>query len=175
MGGSGSGFQGTRKATVEDGLTLSMKALIDKRAFVPGSQTSGSWAWLYPGNEPHARIRYVANLRNPDDAWCELSYTANGHPVTSFIRLTTTTPRYGGRRWWFLCPLPREDGGPPRRVAKLHLPPGGRYFGSREAYDLTYTSCRESGRFRALHRLLAADLDLDASEVRAALGRRGFR
>ena len=42
------------------------------------------------------------------------------------VRLVTTEPTYGGRRWWFLCPLARQDGGPPRRVAKLYLPPGGR-------------------------------------------------
>jgi hypothetical protein len=56
------------------------------------------------------------------------------------VRLVTTKPNYGGRRWWFICPLVRRDGGPPRRVAKLYLPSGGKYFGSREAYGLTYTS-----------------------------------
>ena len=63
------------------------------------------------------------------------------------VRLVTTRPTYGGRRWWFLCPLARNDGGPPRRVAKHYLPPGGTYFGSRQAYGLTYTSCQESGKF----------------------------
>jgi hypothetical protein len=37
-----------------------------------------------------------------------------------------------------ICPIVRRDGGPPRRVAKLYLPSGGKYFGSREAYGLTY-------------------------------------
>jgi hypothetical protein len=40
----------------------------------------------------------------------------------------------------------RRDGGPPRRVAKLYLPSGSKYFGSREAYALTYASCQESGK-----------------------------
>ena len=43
-------------------------------------------------------------------------------------------------------------------MAKLYLPPGGRYFGSREAYGLTYTSCQESGKFDGLFRQLAADM-----------------
>jgi hypothetical protein len=34
---------------------------------------------------------------------------------------------------------------PPRRVAKLYLLCAGKYFGSREGYGLTYTSCQESG------------------------------
>ena len=88
------------------------------------------------------------------------------------IRLVTTEPTYGGRRWWFLCPLARNDGGPPRRVAKLYLPPGGRYFGSREAYELTYTSCQESGKFDGLYRRMAAHMGMDPSSIRLALKRR---
>jgi hypothetical protein len=174
MGGSGSGFQGTRKATVEDGLTLSMKALLDKEAFQPGRLTAGTWSWLYPGSAPHASITYRADLRDSDHAWCELRYAVRGEPVTQHIGLTVTRPRFGGVRWWFLCPLPRKGGGEQRRAAKLHLPPGARYFGSREAYGLTYTSCRESGRLRALHNRLAADLDMDPASVRAALRGRGY-
>ena len=85
--------------------------------------------------------------------------------------LVTTQPTYGGRRWWFLCPLARNDGGPPRRLAKLYLPPGGRYFGSRQAYGLTYTSCRESGKFEGLYRRLAAHMGTDPSSIRHALRR----
>src|SRR3954469_12886501 len=57
-------------------------------------------------------------------------------------------PHYGGRRGWCICPLVRNDGGRPRRVAKLYLPSGGKYFGSREGHGLTYTSCQESGKGR---------------------------
>ncbi len=87
------------------------------------------------------------------------------------VRLVTTEPTYGGRRWWFLCPLTRQDGGPPRRVAKLYLPPGGTYFGSREAYGLTYTSCQESGKFDGLYRQLAANMGTDVASIRLALKR----
>ena len=70
----------------------------------------------------------------------------NGEAVDYKVRLVTTKPNYGGHRWWFICPIVRRDGGPPRRVAKLYLPSGSKYFGSREAYALTYTSCQESGK-----------------------------
>lgn len=81
------------------------------------------------------------------------------------VRLVTTTPHYGGTQWWFICPLVCQDGGPPRRVAKLYLPPGEKYFGSREAYGLTYTSCQESGKYRALFRLIAAAMGTDEKTV----------
>ena len=75
--------------------------------------------------EPHANIGYEANLIDPDAAWLRLTYTASGNPMDYRVRLVTTQPTYGGRRWWFLCPLARKDGGPPRRAAKLYLPPAG--------------------------------------------------
>jgi hypothetical protein len=59
----------------------------------------------------------------------------------------------------------RNDGGPPRRVAKLYLPSGGKYFGSREGYGLTYMSCQESGKNRGLNRLLASELDMDEKTI----------
>ncbi len=170
MGGQGSGWQGTKSATVEDSLVLSVSALVRKRALVAGARTAGSWCWTYEGNnEPHATISYEADLRNRDAAWLRLDYRANGEPVDYRIRLDATKPNYGGLRWWFICPLARQDGGPPRRLAKLYLPPGGRYFGSREGYGLTYTSCQESGKFRGLYRRLAADMGADEESIRALL------
>jgi hypothetical protein len=175
MGGYGSGWQGSKKTQVEDSLVLSTTSLLHRKALVPGAWTAGSWAWTYEGEAaPHATIGYEASLQNPADAWLRLHYTVSGEPVDYRLRLVTTRPTYGGRRWWFICPLVRRDGGPPRRVAKLYLPPGGRYFGSRAAYGLTYASCQESGQFRRLYRHLAAELGTDEAGIRRVLGRRAF-
>jgi hypothetical protein len=38
-------------------------------------------------------------------------------------RLVTTQPTYGGRRWWFLRPLARKDGGPPRNALNVEAAP----------------------------------------------------
>jgi hypothetical protein len=171
MGGHGSGFQGARKTTVEDGLTLSLSAMLEKGALVPGSTSSGSWHWSYPGHEPHARVRYVGNMVDLDSASITLDYRVDDQPMRYAVRLVSTVPRFGGRRWWFLCPLARKDGKPPRRVAKLHLPPGQRYFGSREAYGLTYRSVHESWARRALFRRLAVQMGIDEASMSRALRR----
>ena len=173
MGGLGSGWQGSKKATVEASLCLSMPALLKKKALVAGAWTSGSWAWIREGAEgPHATIGYEANLVDTSAAWLRLRYEARGEAVDYKVRLVTTRPTYGGLRWWFLCPLQRPDDGPAQRVGKLYLPPGGRYFGSRAAYGLTYTSCQESRKFDGLYRRLAADMGIDAALVREAMKRR---
>ena len=149
---------------VEGSLVLTAASLVRKRALVAGASTSG---WASDGEDkPHATIGYEANLLDRDNAWLRLHYRRNGEPVDYRVRLVTSTPHYGGLRWWFICPLVRNDGAPPRRVAKLYLPSGGKYFGSREGYGLTYTSCQESGKGGKLWRALGAETGMDEKTIR---------
>jgi hypothetical protein len=172
LGGLGSGWQGSKKATVEGSLVLTVSSLLRKRALSPGAWTRGSWGWTYEGEDrPHATIGYEANLTDVENGWLRLHYRRNEQAVDYRIRLKTTRPNFGGLRWWFMCPLVRRDGGPPRRVAKLYLPPGGTYFGSREGYGLTYLSCQESRKLGGLCRRLAAEMGMDEATIRAALNR----
>src|SRR5262249_11129670 len=91
--------------------------------------------------------------------------------VGYWIALTTTRPHFGGLRWWFVCPLVRNGQECNRRVAKLYLPPGGRYFGCRHCYGLTYTTCPESHQFDTLFRHLARDLGCGFGEAKWAMER----
>jgi hypothetical protein len=73
------------------------------------------------------------------------------------IELTTTSLHRGVVRWYFTCPLVREEGGVcARRVAKLWLPEGQRHFGCRECYDLTYASSVDSYALDKLIKIMAA-------------------
>jgi len=72
--------------------------------------------------------------------------------------ITKTRCNYGGFRYWFICPLVTNSQVCDRRVAKLYLPPGGKYFGCRHCYNLTYTSCKESHKFDNLFVLLAESI-----------------
>ena len=170
MGGSGSGFNGVKKARVEDALVLNVNSLVRKKALVPGSWTRGAWCWTYDGDgASHSSIGYEADLCDQDRAWLRLEYRRNDEPVDYKVKLVTTKPNYGGTRWWFICPLVRQDGGPPRRVGKLYLPSGQKYFGSRAGHDLTYTSCQESGKDRRFFSRLAEETGLDDEVVRRLL------
>ncbi len=62
------------------------------------------------------------------------------------IRLQSTRPYFGGLHWWFICPLLRLARPCNYRASKLYLPPGGRYYGCRHCYDLTYQSCQQSDK-----------------------------
>jgi hypothetical protein len=61
-------------------------------------------------------------------------------------RLVWTPCNFGGRRWWFVCPLVVNGRACNRRVGVLYLG-GGKYFGCRPCHDLTYESSRESHKF----------------------------
>jgi hypothetical protein len=68
--------------------------------------------------------------------------------VTLPIELTHTVPHFGGKRWWFTCPLKTQEGLPcRRRVAKLWLPEGQMYFGCSKCHGLGYQSSLESHDF----------------------------
>jgi len=71
------------------------------------------------------------------------------------ISITTTHPRFGGRRFWFQC-----DCG--RRCGRLYLPPDQHVFRCRICYNLTYRSAQE-------HDQREYDLARNPSTMMAAL------
>lgn len=140
MGGYGSGRTGGRP-TIEDGRTLDLPLLFRKRCLQDGgSLTGGVLTWSSNGN-PIAKIGFSYDLTDAEYAWLKLSFTLTpygGQPqqIEQRITLSSTNPNYGGRRWWMLCPVTGE------RVAKMHMPPGGGKFASRNAWRLGYHSQR---------------------------------
>ena len=93
-----------------------------------------------------ASANYSVSAGDDDERVLLLSYCLRGsEDISTAIRLHTTRPNFGGRRWWFECPLLVGDRECGRRAGKLYLK--GRYFGCRDCHDLTYQSCQESHRF----------------------------
>jgi hypothetical protein len=153
MGGSGSGnrYRWDKKTTVEECRVLDVFSMARDGLFAADSQRFGTWVWYRRINgERVARIGYEVNtIERPP--WLRLYYTVtpwNGEKQDYDYRiwLRTTPCTYGGRRWWFTCPLTRNGRACGRRVGKLYFPPGGRYYGCRHCYDLTYESCQQSDK-----------------------------
>jgi hypothetical protein len=128
---------------------------------------SGGWRWEVGGGGEF-RLDYEADTLDPADAAVHLWYCpcnptmATGEREENYrVPLTSTLPFFGGRRWWWTCPLTINGRACGRRVAKLHLPPGGRLFGCRVCHGLTFRSCQESHRHDRLFRLLARGMGCD--------------
>jgi hypothetical protein len=137
---------------VEDGLTLNIDQLIKARFLVPGSRILGRIDWTFTRTgQPAGAARYDSQLALPN-AYLRLYFTVSDPirderpSIEQEIRLTTTTPRLGGLRWWFICP---ESGA---RVGRLHLPPGSMQFAARRAHGLKYACQTENAHQRATRR-----------------------
>ena len=143
MDGSREAKRRERKDVVEDCLVLSVRDV--RRG---AGRRSGSLRWRC-GDQVLGLIEYAINLRSAEQGCLWLWYTAAGGANHVAISMASTVLHSGGRRWWFRCPVTGD------RVGKLYLPPGATRFAGRQAHDLTYTSCRESGREKGLWRRMA--------------------
>ena len=172
MGGSGSGFPmwKDKKYTVEDCLSLDLNKLIQKKLIGPWN-TSGNLVWTSTGTgEKKASCGFQVEVLHQDSILLTLNYTVTireeKHEVKLPIQLETTRPNFGGKRWWFLCPLVKNNVPCKQRAGKLHKPPGGLYFGCRHCYSLTYTSCQESHQFDRLYGHMAMRMGCSIKEVK---------
>lgn len=172
MGGWGSGrWQShTKKDTVEECRVLSIARWMQEGVLQPGSRRYGSWAWTNASTgEQVASIGYELNTTDMTAPAVRLFYTLTRaqERLDYAVPLRTTLPHFGGVLWWFLCPLSVSGRACRRRVAKLYLPLGGRYFGCRHCYDLTYDSCQESHKYSRVLAMVARSIgsDMTGEEV----------
>lgn len=183
MGGSGSGnhyhwWRPSKKTVVENCRRLDVNQLMREGALRAGTHSSGAWNWSDARTgEQKSSIGYEFWTLDGTAPWLRLFYTftETQDRLDYRVGLTTTRLRFGGVRWWFICPLVVNGRPCGRRVAKLYLPPHGRYFGCRHCHDLTYTSCQESHKFDGLCRVMAGDLGLSFAAARRAMNRLGKR
>ena len=152
MGGPGSGshyhwWRYGKKTVVERCRSLDANRWMREKILTAAAHLSGEWRWMNAGTGAEtSAIGFEVCTTDQANPWLRLSYSfsGTGEAVDYRVRLATTYPTFGGLRWWFLCPLRRPDGQTcGRRVGKLYLPLGQRYFGCRQCHDLTYTSCQE--------------------------------
>ena len=179
MGGPGSGnfqhwWRPPKKGVVEDSLTLDANEWAREGILKAGVRHGGAWRWTYRSGSGFS-VRYEVLTRELGSPLLRLSYswTWGGKGQTEsadyHVRLAATRPHYGGLRWWFTCPLAVGGRACNRRVGKLYLPPGARFFGCRTCYGLTYTSCQESHKWDSVFRRLARETGEDFAVVKEAL------
>ncbi|MGE3511471.1 MAG: hypothetical protein AB7N65_21585 [Vicinamibacterales bacterium] len=178
MGGTGSGRWGwhSKKTTVEACLILAAGRLARDRVITRSSGT-GWLSWTNTATGERTASAGYSREMHEDQVILWLRYTTtrrNGkkHDIEERVELQTTPSAVGGVRWWFTCPLVVNGRSCERRVGKLYLPPGSRYFGCRHCHDLTYTSCQESHQYDRLFGELAEATGVDPRLVKAMFARR---
>lgn len=151
-----------KKRTVEDCWAISIKTLL-RDGWLQRGDTAGSLWWEDGTGKKLSAVSFTLQT-DQERAWLTLRYKFTSGPfagreIAEPVRLQYTRPNYGGRRWWFTCPLVVNGRACGRRVAKLYLPPGELYYGCRHCYDLTYRSSQEAHK-----------LDRSGSELIRLLG-----
>ena len=96
--------------------------------------------------DEYIRFQYTQTDRHTEEK-TELDYKA---------RLDWTSCHFGGRRWWFICPLVVNGRVCNHRVGVLYLG-SGKYFGCRHCYNLTYESSKESHKFDSMFLKMGVD------------------
>lgn len=149
MGGWGSGRSGGRPIA-EHCLRVDLPWMLRHGRAKLGQRIGGTLSWNC-GGQPSGSISYDADMTDPDDARLVLTYRRGEGPdaesVRQDIRLVTTRPNYGGRRWWMICPYRGV------RCTKLFMPGGGDRFASRKAWGVAYQSQRGAWHDRPFQRL----------------------
>lgn len=161
MGGYGSGRQDGRPIK-EEGLTIDLALMLRNGWIKDGQRGSGTLHWTVNG-ERRSSICHAYDLTFPDHAeirlnWRSRRFGDGWEERKQTIRLTYTQPRFGGRRWWMICPV-RGD-----RIGKLYLPNGGDIFAGRKAWRIAYQSQRNAHRDRVFERLFAIQRRLGTPE-----------
>jgi hypothetical protein len=118
------------KKIIDHGLLLSIKELFDRQLIEQNAFHSGTLSWQSNTSQFHGPVRFEADLRKHEAAFIRLDYKLDGMRVDYSIGLAFIQPPFGGRRWYFCCPIMDI------RVTKLFLPPGARRFASRQAHGL---------------------------------------
>jgi len=149
------------KTTVEQATQLSIFKLKEFGLLRGYAATTLTWTRKLSGKQ--SSIGIIVNIQ--DEPYVKVNYTItdrNTDEKTDYdykINLTTTPCNFGGVRYWFVCPLSVNGVYCGRRTGTLYLASGGRYFGCRHCYNLSYESRNECrlGRFGQLRYILKAD------------------
>ncbi len=103
-------------------------------------------------NRPYIRFQYIIGS---DEDKKRFDYRAE---------LETTDCHFGGKRYWFICPLIWDGTKCRRRTGVLYL--GGKYFGCRNCYDLAYQSQQEGsgGRLAGVRKFFDLSTEIEERE-----------
>lgn len=159
MGGRGSGEweRWDRKSTVEESVTLAISAF--RGCIKPHS--AGIITWNSRGNNK-TPVGYFVDWENDKLIMNLFYHWQDSEEVLISVRIQTTPTQFGGKRFWFTCPLVVGGAACNRLCSKLYLPPGAIYFGCRKCHNLTYRSSQEAHRRERFF----ANLDLRIEQSR---------
>lgn len=139
---------------------------LKKYGYLDGWKSGGiEWTSGWSGTKSSISIT-VSTMDGDNYIRFQYSQTDNNGEKTEFdykARLVSTDCSYGGKRWWFICPLTKKGVACNRLVGVLYK--DGDYFGCRHCYELTYKSKNENRKSKYYHLFRILDTSQKIEEI----------
>jgi len=151
MGGlwSGTWTRPTRKPVVEQSIVL------DTRPFTKRRWRGGRAIFRWMTNTGVELSIGVILSQEVGAPTLQLVYNKREAKFRTAVWLTSTPVHFGGKRWWFRCPMKKDGVACVRRCAKLYCPLGSAQFGCRLCHGLSYRSCQEAHKMERMREMPA--------------------
>jgi len=141
---------------------------LKKQGALSGGFSSGGITWTSVGGDKSS-IGYSIEIGENENSII-LRYTQTDRwsgeksDLDYKIQLVSTPCNYGGKRYWFICPLSKNGKYCGRRVGVLYLI--GKYYGCRHCGNIAYQAQSEGKRFRSFASCCAPDVDKAEAEAK---------
>lgn len=125
---------------------------LKKHGYLDGGWRYGGIKWTYRMSGNESSIGFNVNIGGDEGDYIRLQYTHTDkwnnekESMDYKIELTTTPCNYGGKRYWFICPLSKNGQYCGRRVGVIYSI--GKWFGCRHCGDICYAAQLRGGKFR---------------------------
>jgi len=133
----------TYKPTVEDCITLDTFMLRQNGMLLESMDHRLQRRWQLGGNlvgDIFLTTTFTGDIAYPS---LQIDGTCFGRPVMQTVQLVSRQMRFGGKRWYFVCPQTK------RPCCRLVLPPGAKAFASVKGWGLPYRSQYDDAVTRA--------------------------
>lgn len=127
----------TDKLTVEDCIALDTAMLRKRDMLLDWMNHRLLLQWQLDGSlvgDIFLTTNFTGDIAYPT---MRIDGTCFGRPIVQTVKLVSREMRFGGRRWYFVCPSSKQ------LCCKLILPPGSTAFASAKGWHLPYRSQTE--------------------------------
>ena len=134
-----------RKTRVDEARAIDVLDLQRKGVFRKNVGMIWKLSWSREGEEV-ASVSYRVESEEGNPSGLRFMYSTTDNETGEkkdynyTISVESTPCNYGGKRWWYICPLVVNGISCGRRCRIIYMPPGAKCFGCRECHQLTYES-----------------------------------
>lgn len=161
--------------TEADNLLKIETSWLKKNKYFAGNKSGGiSWSNSYLRNNYSVGIE---TFFDDEKGYLRIYYSQiNENDKKSFdyrVELIPSECNFGGKRYWFICPLQKNNKPCNRRVNVLYK--CGDYFGCRHCFNLTYKTRNENRRYKLYGLFKTLTLSEKIDEKKATIKRSFYR